>query len=206
MKKALVMLSLSALVFVGCTGSPEVSLGTKSSSSSDTEAKPFTEPITTDTMTENRRAIIETNLGTMELELFEQRAPITTKNFIDLAEKDYYDGVVFHRIIEDFMIQGGDPDGTGFGGPGYSIDDEFHPELTHDGAGYMSMANSGPNSGGSQFFITLEPTPGLDGKHAVFGKIIKGEDILMKIGSVDTDGGDRPLEEVVMEKVTIVSP
>lgn len=216
MKKTLALLFISMFVFVGCSGSPQISLGTKSPSSTDTEAKPFTEPvvtepvadtdpITTDTMSENRHAVIETNLGTMELELFEKRAPITTKNFIDLAEKNYYDGIIFHRIIEGFMIQGGDPDGTGFGGPGYAIDDEFHPELKHDGAGYMSMANSGPNSGGSQFFITLEATNNLDGKHAVFGKVVKGEDVLMKIGSVGTDARDRPLEDVVMKKVTIVS-
>ncbi len=203
MKKALALLFVSLFVFVGCSGSPQISLGTKSSSSTDAETKSFTEPITTDTMSENRHAVIETNLGTMELELFEQRAPITTKNFIDLSEKGFYDGIVFHRVIEDFMIQGGDPDGTGFGGPGYSIEDEFHSELKHDGSGYMSMANSGPNSGGSQFFITLEATNFLDGKHAVFGKVVKGMDILEKIGAVDTDSGDRPLEEVVMEKVTI---
>lgn len=201
--KKIAVLAMFLMLFAGCTGQPEVRLGT---SSTDSETKPFTEPVTTDTMSENRHAVIETNLGTMELELFEQRAPITTKNFIDLSEKGFYDGVIFHRVIEDFMIQGGDPDGTGRGGPGYSIDDEFHKELKHDGAGYLSMANSGPNSGGSQFFITLEATNFLDGKHAVFGKVVKGEDILMKIGSVDTDAGDRPLEEVVMEKVTIVAP
>lgn len=212
MKKTLALLFISMFVFVGCS-SPQVSFGTKSTSP-DTETKPFTEPvvtepvaktdpITTDTMSENRHAVIETNLGTMELELFEQRAPITTKNFIDLSEKGFYDGIVFHRVIEDFMIQGGDPDGTGFGGPGYSIEDEFHSELKHDGAGYMSMANSGPDTGGSQFFITLEATNFLDGKHAVFGKVVKGMDILEKIGTVETDSGDRPLEEVVMEKVTI---
>lgn len=197
MKKSLAILA-TLILFAGCNGPP--------TAPADTETKPFTEPVTTTTMSDNRHAIIETNLGTMELELFEQRAPITTKNFIDLAEKDYYDGIIFHRIIEDFMIQGGDPTGTGRGGPGYSIDDEFHLELKHDSIGIMSMANSGPDSGGSQFFITLEPTPGLNGKHAVFGKVVEGMDVLEKIGLVDTDPGDRPLEEVVMENVTIVAP
>ncbi|MFH1589705.1 MAG: peptidylprolyl isomerase [archaeon] len=155
-----------------------------------------------ETMT-NRVAVIETNHGTMEIELFEDKAPITTKNFIDLTEKGFYDGVIFHRVIANFMIQGGDPDGRGTGGPGYSILDEFHPDLKHDSKGILSMANSGPNSGGSQFFITLVPTPWLDGKHAVFGKLISGEDVLDEIGAVQTGAGDRPLEDVVMTKVTI---
>lgn len=162
-----------------------------------------TQPITEKTMQPNRHAVIETNMGTMELELFEDKAPKTTKNFIDLAEKGYFDGIIFHRVIADFMIQGGDPTGTGMGGPGYAIDDEFGPGLTHSGAGILSMANSGPNSGGSQFFITLVATPWLDGKHAIFGKVVKGLDVLEKIGTVETDAGDKPLEKVVMEKVTI---
>lgn len=151
----------------------------------------------------NRVAVIETNHGTMEIELFEDKAPITTKNFIDLAEKGFYDGVIFHRIIANFMVQGGDPDGLGTGGPGYTIQDEFHMELKHDKKGIISMANSGPNSGGSQFFITLVPTPHLDDKHAVFGVLISGEDVLDEIGAVQTGAGDKPLEDVVMTKVTI---
>lgn len=153
--------------------------------------------------TMNRTAVIETNLGTMEVELYEQRAPITTKNFIDLAEKGYYDGLTFHRVIEDFMIQGGDPGGDGTGGPGYMIPDEFHPELTHSKAGILSMANAGPNTGGSQFFITLDATVWLDGKHSVFGEITKGDDVLEKIGLVETAGADMPVDAVIMEKVTI---
>ncbi|NIP59935.1 MAG: peptidylprolyl isomerase, partial [Gemmatimonadetes bacterium] len=125
-------------------------------------------------MPENRHAVVETNHGTIRIELFEERAPETTKNFVDLAEDGFYDGVVFHRVIEDFMIQGGDPEGTGRGGPGYTIDDEFHPELRHDAEGILSMANAGPNTGGSQFFITLEATPWLDDKHAVFGQVVEG--------------------------------
>ncbi|MBR9681296.1 MAG: peptidylprolyl isomerase [Candidatus Altiarchaeota archaeon] len=151
----------------------------------------------------NKIAVIETNYGTMEIELFEARAPITTKNFIDLAEKGFYNGVIFHRVIADFMIQGGDPEGTGRGGPGYAIDDEFHPELRHDKLGILSMANSGPNTGGSQFFITLIPTPWLDNKHSVFGQVVVGEDVLKTIGAVQVAPGDRPVEDVVMTKVTI---
>jgi peptidyl-prolyl cis-trans isomerase A (cyclophilin A) len=151
----------------------------------------------------NRAARFKTNLGSFTIELQEDRAPRTTKNFIDLAEKGFYDGVFFHRVIKDFMIQGGDPTGTGRGGPGYQIKDEFHPELKHTGPGILSMANAGPNSGGSQFFITLAATPWLDGKHAVFGKVTHGMEVVEAIGSTPTSAGDRPLEDVVMESVTI---
>jgi cyclophilin family peptidyl-prolyl cis-trans isomerase len=151
----------------------------------------------------NRTATFDTNKGAFKIELFEQRAPVTTKNFIDLAEKDFYDGVIFHRVIDGFMIQGGDPQGTGRGGPGYTIPDEFHPELTHDAPGILSMANAGPNTGGSQFFITLAPTPWLDGKHAIFGRVVDGMDVVEAIGSVDTGPGDRPREDVVIEHLTI---
>ncbi len=137
-------------------------------------------------------------MGTMEFELFEDKAPITTKNFIDLAEKGFYDGLIFHRVVKGFVIQGGDPTGTGMGGAGYSIPDEIRPELRHNSMGILSMANSGPNTGSSQFFITLAPATHLDGKHSIFGKLIKGEDVLQAIGSVDVDEKDRPLTEVTM--------
>lgn len=153
--------------------------------------------------TNNRHAIIETNMGTMKIELFEQRAPLTTKNFIDLAQKGFYDGLIFHRVIEDFMIQGGDPTGTGMGDPGYKIKDEFHPELKHNSKGILSMANAGPNTGGSQFFITHAATPWLDGKHAVFGRLVDGEDVLDAIASTPTGAQDRPKQQVTMTKVTI---
>ncbi|MBR9683413.1 peptidylprolyl isomerase [Candidatus Woesearchaeota archaeon] len=155
-----------------------------------------------ETMT-NHIAVIETNHGTMEVELFEQRAPVTTKNFIDLAERGFYDGLNFHRVIKEFMIQGGDPSGDGTGGPGYEIEDEFHPELKHDKAGILSMANAGPGTGGSQFFITLIPTPWLDGKHAVFGRVVSGDDVLSEIGNVKVGANDKPNEPVIIKKVTI---
>ena len=151
----------------------------------------------------NPIAVFETNQGTFEVELFEDKAPITVKNFTDLAEKGFYDGLIFHRVIDGFMIQGGDPNGTGTGGPAYPIPDEFGEGLKHDSEGVLSMANAGPNTGGSQFFITLAPTPWLDGHHAIFGKVVKGMDVVRAIGKVDTDFQDKPLSKVVMEKVTI---
>jgi peptidyl-prolyl cis-trans isomerase A (cyclophilin A) len=147
----------------------------------------------------NRTAKFNTNHGDFSIELFEDRAPVTTKNFIDLAEKGFYDGLTFHRIIDSFMIQGGCPQGTGTGGPGYKIKDEFHRDLTHDGPGVLSMANAGPNSGGSQFFITLAATPWLDNKHAVFGKVVSGLDVVEKIGKLKTDANDRPPVPVTMD-------
>jgi peptidyl-prolyl cis-trans isomerase A (cyclophilin A) len=151
----------------------------------------------------NRTADFTTNLGSFSIELFEDKAPATTKNFIDLAEKGFFDGIIFHRVIDGFMIQGGDPTGTGTGGPGYTIPDEFHGELTHATPGILSMANAGPNTGGSQFFITLDATPWLDGKHAVFGRVNQGMDVVKGIGSTPTGPGDRPVQDVVMESVKV---
>lgn len=151
-------------------------------------------------------AIIQTNMGTIELELFADKTPKTVENFVGLAKKGYYNGVIFHRVIDKFMIQGGDPTGTGRGGEslwGGKFEDEIVPELKHDSEGILSMANAGPNTNGSQFFITLVPTPWLDGKHTVFGKVIKGMDVVRAIGKVQTNQMDRPLKDVVMEKVTI---
>lgn len=148
-------------------------------------------------------AVFETSKGNFEIELFTEKAPITTKNFIDLINKGFYDDLIFHRVIGGFMIQGGCPEGTGRGGPGYTIQDEFHPDLKHDSEGILSMANAGPNTGGSQFFITLAPTPWLDGKHAVFGKVISGMNVVKEIEKVPTGAGAKPVEDVVIKKVTI---
>ena len=125
-----------------------------------------------------RKIQFTTNKGVFVAQMFEEKAPQTTKNFIELTEKGFYDGIIFHRVIDGFMIQGGDPTGTGRGGPGYRIKDEFGEGLAHDSEGILSMANAGPNTGGSQFFITLAPTPWLNGHHAVFGKIIEGMDVV----------------------------
>ena len=151
----------------------------------------------------NPTVTFETNHGTFTAEMFEDVAPKTAGNFLKLAREGYYDGIIFHRVIKGFMIQGGDPTGTGTGGPGYSIPDEFAKGLAHTDKGTFSMANSGPNTGGSQFFITLAATPWLDGKHAIFGKVTEGLDIIDASGVVDTKSGDRPSEDIVMEKVTV---
>jgi peptidyl-prolyl cis-trans isomerase A (cyclophilin A) len=151
----------------------------------------------------NRIAEFRTNHGTFTVELFDDKAPITAGNFADLAAKGFYDGIVFHRVIEGFMIQGGDPTGTGRGGPGYTIKDEFHAELRHAGEGMLSMANAGPDTGGSQFFITLAATPWLDRKHAVFGRVVQGMQVVRAIGSTPTSRGDRPVKDVVIESVRV---
>ena len=193
----LLMLCTSMLLMTGCSGSAGTPAPNGKPAPKAENDKPVTPPA------KNRIARFETNKGTFRIELFEDKAPITTKNFIDLATKGFYDGVIFHRVIDGFMIQGGDPTGTGRGGPGYRIPDEFHPDLKHDSAGILSMANAGPNTGGSQFFITLGPTPHLNNRHAVFGKVIEGLDVVKAIGKVVTNAADRPVEDVVMKKVTI---
>jgi cyclophilin family peptidyl-prolyl cis-trans isomerase len=142
-------------------------------------------------------------MGNFTVELFEAQTPNTVGNFAKLAEKNFYDGVIFHRVIDGFMIQGGDPTGTGRGGPGYQFADEIHPQLKHSSEGILSMANAGPNTNGSQFFVTLSPTPHLDGKHTVFGKVVEGMDVVKKIGKTPTGRGDRPITDVVMKSVRI---
>jgi peptidyl-prolyl cis-trans isomerase A (cyclophilin A) len=163
-------------------------------------------------------AHFDTTEGTFTVRLFDKEAPKTVDNFVGLVEgtkewtdpqtrekkkAPYYDGVVFHRIIAGFMIQGGDRLGTGTGGPGYTFGDEFHPSRRHDKPGMLSMANAGPNTNGSQFFITLGPTPHLDNRHSVFGEVVSGLDVVRKIGSVPTGRQDRPVTPVVMNHVTI---
>ena len=148
------------------------------------------------------RATIHTNHGPVELELFSDDAPKTVDNFVDLARKGFYDGVVFHRVIPDFMIQGGDPTGTGTGGPGYTFEDEFNDHPVERGA--LAMANAGPNTNGSQFFIvTADACPWLDGKHTVFGRVSDGMDVVDTIAAVETDAGDRPREDVVIERIDL---
>ena len=148
-------------------------------------------------------AVFETSMGSFTVELFNDKAPNTVNNFITLANKGFYNGTIFHRVIPDFMIQGGDPTGTGTGGPGYVIKDEFHRDLKHDKAGILSMANAGPNSGGSQFFITVKATPWLDGKHAVFGQSVQGMDVVDKISKVSRNMQDKPLREVKIISIKI---
>ncbi|MEO9591048.1 peptidylprolyl isomerase [Rhodopirellula bahusiensis] len=140
-------------------------------------------------------ATFDTDRGTIRIELFDDKTPKTVENFETLCEKKYYDGLVFHRVIPNFMVQGGCPEGSGRGGPGYQFEDEFHPELKHDGPGVLSMANAGPNTNGSQFFITHEAQPHLDNRHSVFGKVIEGQDIVDAIEQGDTMKTVRVTEE-----------
>jgi peptidyl-prolyl cis-trans isomerase B (cyclophilin B) len=147
-------------------------------------------------------ATMQTNHGAIEIELFDDDAPKTVENFTKLARDGFYDGVIFHRVIQDFMIQGGDPTGTGSGGPGYQFEDEFNHHKVVRGA--LAMANAGPNTNGSQFFIvTAEATPWLDGKHTVFGQITSGMDVVDAIEALETDGRDRPREEVRIESISL---
>ena len=150
-------------------------------------------------------ATLQTNHGAIEVELFDEDAPKTVENFRKLAGDGFYDGVTFHRVIPDFMIQGGDPTGTGMGGPGYTFEDEFNDHKVERGA--LAMANAGPNTNGSQFFVvTAEATPWLDGKHTVFGRVTSGMDVVDAISQVATDAGDKPREPVVIERVALAEP
>ena len=163
-------------------------------------------------------ATLKTSMGDIVVQLFEDKAPKTVANFIGLAtgskewtdpktnekvKRPLYNGTIFHRVIPGFMIQGGDPLGNGTGGPGYRFEDEFNPELRHTRGGILSMANSGPNTNGSQFFITLAPTLHLDGRHSVFGEVVKGQEVVVAIGNAPRDSRDRPLKDVVLKEVVI---
>jgi peptidyl-prolyl cis-trans isomerase A (cyclophilin A) len=160
-------------------------------------------------------ALMDTTKGAIKIELFNKETPKTVDNFVQLAEgtkevngkkieKPFYDGLKFHRVIDGFMIQGGCPKGNGTGGPGYKFEDEFVSSLKHSTEGILSMANAGPNTNGSQFFITLGPTPHLDGRHTVFGKVVEGMDVVKAIGKSKTGGMDQPIEPIVMKSVKIV--
>jgi peptidyl-prolyl cis-trans isomerase A (cyclophilin A) len=163
-------------------------------------------------------ATLKTSMGDIVIQLYEDKAPKTVANFVGLAtgakewidpatkervKRPLYNGTIFHRVIPDFMIQGGDPLASGMGGPGYRFEDEFHPDLRHNKAGILSMANAGPNTNGSQFFITHRPTPFLDNKHSVFGEVVKGQEVVVAIGNTPRDGRDRPIKEVVLKEVVI---
>jgi len=163
-------------------------------------------------------ATLHTSHGDVDVELDDERAPRTVANFVGLATGErawddpetgerrtdpLYDDVGFHRVIGEFMIQGGDPTETGRGGPGYEFDDEFHDDLRHDAPGVLSMANSGPNTNGSQFFVTLAAQPHLDDRHAVFGRVTDGMDVVEEIGALPADGDDRPLDDAALESVTV---
>ena len=163
-------------------------------------------------------ATMKTSMGDIVIQLFDEKAPKTVANFVGLAsgtkewtdmktnekmKKPLYNGTIFHRVIPGFMIQGGDPLGNGTGGPGYRFEDEFHPDLRHTKGGVLSMANAGPNTNGSQFFITLAPTLHLDNRHSVFGEVIKGQEVVVAIGGTPRDGRDRPIKEVTIKEIVI---
>jgi peptidyl-prolyl cis-trans isomerase A (cyclophilin A) len=172
-------------------------------------------------MTNALTATLRTSEGTVQIRLFPDHAPKTVRNFVELAEGSrewtdpstrkptagpLYDGTVFHRVIPRFMIQGGDPLGTGTGGPGYRFADEFHPDLSFDRPYLLAMANAGPGTNGSQFFITVAPTPHLNGRHTIFGEVVEGGDVVERISQVQTGRNDRPVQDVVLESVTIDRP
>ncbi|HPI37304.1 MAG TPA: peptidylprolyl isomerase [Ignavibacteriaceae bacterium] len=205
MKQFFSVIVLFTFLTSGCMGSNSSKDVKKDNNTETTEREIMQDSsATTDSMLV---AVINTSMGIIEIELFEEQTPKTVHNFAELAKKGYYNGVIFHRVIDGFMIQGGDPTGTGRGGEsiyGHKFADEIHPQLKHTGAGILSMANAGPNTNGSQFFITLVATPWLDGKHTVFGKVIGGMEVVTAIGKVATSKpGDKPLTNVVMETVTI---
>ena len=152
----------------------------------------------------NKILEFNTNKGNFKIELYVDKAPVTTGNFIKLVDEGFYNDLIFHRVLPNFMVQCGCPHGTGRGGPGYTIRDEFHPDLKHDSKGMLSMANAGPNTGGSQFFITVASTPWLDGKHSIFGKVIDGMEVVDSISKVEKDRNDKPLQNVVVNSIKIV--
>ena len=169
---------------------------------------------------EGMYAILKTTMGEIVIHLFPDQAPRTVENFVGLAtgtkefkdpsgnmvRRPFYTGTIFHRVIPNFMIQGGDLTGTGRGGPGYQFADEFHPQLRHNKAGIVSMANAGPNTNGSQFFITVAPTPHLDNKHSIFGEVFKGQEVVIAISNAPRDKNDRPLKPIVINDVVILQP
>ena len=152
----------------------------------------------------NKIVEFSTNMGVFKVELYNDKAPLTVGNFMKLVDQGFYNGLIFHRVIPGFMIQGGCPHGTGRGGPGYTIKDEFHPNLRHDSHGILSMANAGPNTGGSQFFITVKPTPWLDKHHAIFGKVTEGYEVVEKISKVERDRNDKPMKDVVINSIRLL--
>jgi peptidylprolyl isomerase len=165
--------------------------------------KNFLSNTETDRLINMSTALIETNMGNIKIELFEKEMPVTAGNFRKLVEKKFYDGVIFHRVIPGFMIQGGDPTGTGMGGPGYSIRDEFAPGNSNRRE-TISMANAGPNTGGSQFFINVADNNFLDRKHPVFGKVVEGMDIVDRISNVPRNRNDKPLKDIVILHASIL--
>lgn len=205
------------LLFAACYSLLAVS-GWAQAAPSATKKKKMTEKKSVQKKEKRMYATIETSMGTIKVKLFEKDAPKTVANFVGLAEgtkewtdpktgekvkKRFYDGLIFHRVIPNFMIQGGCPLGTGTGGPGYQFEDEIVPHLKFDKPGLLAMANAGPGTNGSQFFITHVPTPWLTGKHTIFGEVVEGQQLVVDIGNLPTGPGDRPNTPVTIKKITI---
>jgi len=221
-KKHLSIMAVSLAVLslaVGCQSGAERSESTEAPTAT-TQPAPEAEKQAAEETHENVKlyAIIETNMGTIKAELFPDKAPKTVENFVELAEgtkmwthpmtgrkirKPFYDGLIFHRVIANFMIQGGDPLGTGTGNPGYQFEDEIVPDLKFDKPGVVAMANAGPNTNASQFFITVSPQMRLNGKYTIFGQVVEGMNVVNKISRVPTGPNDKPTKAVIMRKVTI---
>ena len=197
---------LALCAMLGITVLGTTACGTKSGEQpqgNTVKAESVTMPNFSNAPIADEYAIFDTNYGQFKVRLLGSKAPITVKNFDYLVKKGFYNGVTFHRVIEGFMIQGGDPDGTGAGGPGYTIPDEFSNDLHFNKMGVLAMANRGPNTGGSQFFITLGPTDWLDNKHTIFGTVVQGMDVVEKIGKVKTGRNDKPVEPVIINTITL---
>ena len=189
-------------LFAGCA-----TQASKVSPSAVPALTPATSTVTSKTRKDDTivKIKIETTLGDIYADLDEAEAPKTVENFVTLAKKGFYDGIIFHRVIPNFMIQTGDPTGTGMGGPGYQFKDEFSKKLRHDKPGVLSMANSGPNTNGSQFFITEIATPWLDDRHSVFGRVTEGMDVVLKIAQAPRDRQDKPVQKIAMNKVVVLT-
>lgn len=202
MKKSyLIIIFISLFFFTGCVRNTDDVTVTEEAASDNTLTNINNEMID-DKPQPNKTMVLKTNKGEITIELFNETMPITANNFLKLAEQDFYDGVIFHRVIPDFMIQGGDPDGNGSGGPGYTIPDEFGDDNKNN-RGTISMANAGPNTGGSQFFINVADNNFLDDKHPVFGKVTKGMDVVDAIVNVPRNASDKPNEDVVIEDILL---
>ena len=203
-----ILLITASVILSGCTDAREQ----KAAWSAEEKAKyPITEKEPQPQKEEEekemefmKKAIIKTNMGNIELGLYDDLTPVTVENFVNLSKKGFYDGTIFHRVIKDFMIQGGDPQGDGTGGPGYNIPDEFDDSLTFSEPGILAMANAGPNTGGSQFFITVINTDWLNNKHTIFGKVLNGYDIVENISNVAVGQGDKPVDPITIESIEIV--
>ena len=198
MKNLFIYSLIIVLTFISC----------KSENSDNEKSKKEIKQVESESLSAYARvtANFETNLGSFNIELFPKNAPKTVKNFVELSERGFYNGISFHRVIKNFMIQGGDPTGTGSGGEsiyGGPFEDEFHPDLMHDQPGILSMANAGPGTNTSQFFITVAPTPWLNAKHTIFGRVVEGMDVVYKISEVPTNNLDQPNNPVVINKIII---